>query len=90
MGESTREQGADPSQPGPDAPGLTDGGSIVAGDTPPGEDSMSGAVGDIHGTPNHGPISGNRTPMVIAIAFIALVVLSLVGYGVAEIAGYLH
>lgn len=90
MGEQTRTQGPPPAEPGPEAPGLTDGGSIVAGDTPPGEDSMSGAVGDLRGTPNHGPISGNRTPMIITLVFLGLIVLSLLGYGVAEIVGYLR
>lgn len=73
-----------------DAPGLTDGGSIVAGDTPPGEDSMSGAVGGGNDGPNRGPVAGNRTPMVIALAFIALITLALLGYGVAELVGYLR
>ena len=72
------------------APGLTDGGSIVAGDTPPGEDSTSGAVSGTHGGPNRGPVAGNRTPMVIALIFIALITLSLLGYGVAELIGYLR
>ncbi len=39
-------------------------------------------------TPNMGPISPNRTPMIIGLAFIALIVLAVLGYGVAEIITY--
>jgi len=88
MADTTRDQGAPPSQPGPAAPGLEDGGSVTPGDTPPGEDSMSGAVGGVHGTPNHGPVSGNRTPMIITLALLGVIVLAVLGYGVAELIGY--
>lgn len=36
---------------------------------------MSGATGDDHrNTPNMGPVSGNRTPMIIALSVLALFV----------------
>ena len=67
----------DPMSPNPgQSPGLQDGGSVDPGDTPPSEGSMSGAAGDAHKAPNMGPVSGNRTPMFIALGFIALIVLS--------------
>ena len=67
----------DPMSPDPgQSPGLQGGGSVDPGDTPPSEGSMSGAAPDAHKAPNMGPVSGNRTPMFIALGFIALIVLS--------------
>lgn len=55
--------------------GLEDGGSLSPGDTSPMSDSMSGAVGDDRrNTPNMGPVSGNRTPMFIALGALLVVV----------------
>ena len=54
--------------------GLRPGGEVAAGDTPPGEGSLSGAHGGERSTPNHGPVSGNRTPMVITLAVLAVLV----------------
>ena len=90
MGEKTRKTTLSNDPQPEDTAGLTDGGSLQAGDTPAGEGSMSGAVGDAPGTPNHGPVSGNRTPAVIGIGFVALITLALIVYGVAEIIGYLR
>lgn len=68
----------DSPSPRPDpavVPGLEPGGGVAPGDTPPGEDSLSGAAGGAERhTPNHGPVSGNRTPMVIALSVLALLV----------------
>jgi hypothetical protein len=48
---------------------------VQPGDTPPNADSMSGAAGDDRkNTPNMGPVSGNRTPMIIALSVLALFV----------------
>ena len=70
---SSDSPGAEPG----DTPGLEAGGGVSPGDTPPSADSMSGAAGDDRkNTPNMGPVSGNRTPMFIALGFIALIVLS--------------
>lgn len=44
------------------------------GDTPPDAGQMSGAAGDAHKAPNMGPVSGNRTPMIIALSVLALFV----------------
>jgi hypothetical protein len=58
--------------------GLDAGGAgVQPGDTPPNADSMSGAVGDDRkNTPNMGPVSGNRTPMFIALGFIAFIAIA--------------
>ena len=57
--------------------GLGRGGGIDPGDTPSMADSMSGAVGDDRkNTPNMGPVSGNRTPMFIALGVLALFVIA--------------
>ena len=56
--------------------GLEGGGGVAPGDTPPMSDSMSGTSGDAQReTPNMGPVSGNRTPMVIALGALSLIVL---------------
>ena len=56
--------------------GLQAGSGVDPGDTPPDSDSMSGAVGDDRtNTPNMGPVSGNRTPMLITLGILAVVVL---------------
>ena len=64
--------------PDPDpsvTPGLDEGVGVERGDTPPNADQMSGAAGDARrGTPNMGPVSGNRTPMIIALVVLAIVV----------------
>ncbi len=45
---------------------------VQPGDTPPGSDSMSGAnSGENSST---GPVSGNRTPMIIALSVLGLIV----------------
>ncbi len=72
--------------PGPDpaeTAGLEPGGGVRPGDTPPVSDSMSGAVsGD---QPNVGPVSGNRTPMIITLSILALVVLAVAAFTVASL-----
>jgi hypothetical protein len=56
--------------------GLEPGGGIAPGDTSPDSDSMSGATGDDRrNTPNMGPVSGNRTPMIITLSVLGIVVL---------------
>jgi hypothetical protein len=70
-------------------PGLEPGGGVQPGETPPIADSMSGAAGDRSKVPNKGPGVSNRTPMIIALVFIGLIVVSVLVYGVAEISAYL-
>lgn len=55
--------------------GLDRGEGVEPGDTPPNADQMSGTVGDDRtNTPNMGPVSGNRTPMIIALSILGLFV----------------
>ena len=52
------------------------GGGVDPGDTPPNADQMSGTVGDDRkNTPNMGPVSGNRTPMIITLVILGIFVL---------------
>ncbi len=70
--------------------GLEPGGGVAPGDTPPTAGTMSGTAPDARKAPNMGPVSGNRTPMIITLVVIGLLVLLVVGYGVAQIAQYLR
>lgn len=56
--------------------GLEPGGSVPSGETPPDSGSMSGASPDAHRAPNMGPVSGNRTPMIVALSVLAFFVLA--------------
>ena len=69
-------------------PGLEPGGGIAPGDTPATAGQMSGTAPDAHKAPNMGPVSGNRTPMIITLTLIGIMVLLVLGYGIAEIAAY--
>jgi hypothetical protein len=64
-------QDPDPAtQPGVEA-------SPPPGDIPPDAGQMSGAAGDARrDTPNMGPVSGNRTPMIITLVVLGLMVLA--------------
>ena len=55
--------------------GLQPGAGIEPGETPPMAGSMSGTAGDDRKAPNMGPVSGNRTPMFIALGVLAFVVI---------------
>ena len=46
------------------------------GDIPPDAGQMSGAAGDARKAPNMGPVSGNRTPMIITLVVLGLMVLA--------------
>ncbi|MBC7372434.1 MAG: hypothetical protein H7323_00390 [Frankiales bacterium] len=51
--------------------GLDAGTETRVGDTPPASDSLSGTTGTSR---SDGPVSGNRTPMFIALGTLAVVV----------------
>ena len=72
--------------PGPDpavTPGLEPGTGVPPGETPPMSDSMAGAAED--SVPNLGPVSGNRTPMVVTLVALGLIVLLSAGFIVASL-----
>ena len=75
--------------PGPDpaeTAGLEPGGGVAPGDTPPMADSMSGATGGAgRDVPNHGPVSGNRTPMIITLSILAVIVVMAAVFIVASL-----
>ena len=77
MPQDDRARTSDSPDPDPSVtPGLDEGVGVASGDTPPNADQMSGAVGDDRkNTPNMGPVSGNRTPMIITLVILGIFVL---------------
>lgn len=66
-------------------PGLEPGGGVAPGDTPPDAGQMSGTSPDAHATPNQGPVSGNRTPMIITLVVLGIMVVLVAGFIVASL-----
>ncbi len=79
----------DSPQPDPSVtPGLEPGSGVAPGDTPPSADQMSGAGGGARSeTPNMGPVSGNRTPMVITLSVLAVLVVMVAVLAAASFIG---
>ncbi len=79
MPQDERATSSDSPDPDPAVTaGLESGGGVAPGDTGPMSDSMSGATGDDRrNNPNMGPVSGNRTPMIIALSVLAFFVLAI-------------
>jgi hypothetical protein len=88
MADDPRPRATDRGPQPESTPGLEPGGGVAPGDTPPGEDSLGQTVERRDDTPNMGPVAGNRTPMIITLVAIGLLVLAVLGYGVAQIIGY--
>jgi hypothetical protein len=80
---------ASPESPDPaDTPGLDSGGGVRPGDTPPSAGSESESVENRRRTPNQGPVSPSRKPQIIALVALAILVLGVIGYGIANILAY--
>ncbi len=80
MDVASGERGNTSDSPGPNpetTAGLEPGSGVAPGDTPPVADSMSGAAGDDRrgDAPNMGPVVGNRTPMIITLSILAVIVI---------------
>lgn len=61
--------------------GLEDGGALQPGDTSPFSDSMSGTTNEHRDErSNAGPVSGNRTPMIITLSILGVIVLLTAGF----------
>jgi hypothetical protein len=73
-----------PNQDPSDAPGLQRGGGVAPGDTPPVSGSMSESLGT-EDQPNVGPVSGNRTPMIITLVVLAVIVVMVAVFTVASL-----
>jgi hypothetical protein len=69
---SSYDQDPDPN----DTPGLEAGAGVRPGDTPPDSGQMSGTSPDARrDTPNMGPVSGGRGPMIITLVALAIMVI---------------
>ena len=58
--------------PDPATPGVS--ASPPPGETPPDAGQTSGAAGDARKAPNMGPVSGNRTPMIVTLVILGIFV----------------
>ena len=72
--------GSTPGDPDPSVtPGLDPGGGVPPGETPPGEDGISGTVGSAH-VPNAEPGPPSRTATIVGLAAITAVVVLVVAF----------
>ena len=89
MAEYQHPRSSDEPNPNPDpamTAGLEPGGGVAPGDTPPDADQLTGAVGgNRDNTPNQGPVDGNRTPMIIALTALAVIVVMIAVVTVASL-----
>lgn len=81
-------QPADPAPDPADTPGLEPGGAVAPGDTPPGASQDAATGVDRRRLPNQQPATPNRTPMIVTLVVLAIIVVAVVGYGIAQITAY--
>jgi hypothetical protein len=88
----TERTHAEQPQPGADTfllPEQEVDGSITPADTPEIAGSESEASENRKATPNQGPVAPSRKPQILGLTALAILVLGVLGYAIANVVAYL-